>query len=155
MKLEGVKEKKAYHIESLDKFAEGLAKEYDISHNLYEGMKCSDFEAKYIYEFRNKTSKEIEGQMKYTISKRWEEYWCDFELCNTIISLHLPSYNKYGLPSALSRHSVWKNQEEVERKRKKQDEEERIRRGREEIRSINRAVARYYETGDSHDFIWE
>lgn len=154
MKLEGIKEVKKFEATNLEKLADSLAAQYDISHKEYDGMGSSNFRIKYCYEFRDKCNGKLKGQMEYVIEKRGD-YWCSFELEGDVINLKLPSWNEHGLPNALGRHSKCENGEEVERDRKERREREREKRENEEIRSINRAVARYYETGDSHDFIGE
>lgn len=154
-KLEGIKEIRKFEAYDFDKFADSLAREYDISHKEYDGMKCSNFETKFCYEFKDKSTGKLRGTLEYEIGTGWMEYGCSFEIDNTIIKLKLPKYDQYGLPNALRRHSKHKNREEIEKDRKEKREKERIEREKEEIRSINRAVARYYETGDSHDFIGE
>lgn len=153
-KIEGIKEIKRFEIYDLEKLAGSLAARYDISHKEYDGLGCSDFKTKYCYEFREKGTGKLKGQMEYVVEKRGD-YWCSFELEDDVINLKLPEYNEYGLPNSLGRHSKCKNREEVEKDRKERKERERIKCEAEEIRSINRAVARYYETGDSHDFIGE
>jgi len=154
MKLEGIKEEKTYRIDNMDKLAEGLAKDYDISHKQYDGLGCSNFKIKYCYEFAEKGTGRLKGSLEYVISKR-DGYWCSFELEGEIIRLRLPEYNEYGLPDALGRHSKCRNKEQFEKDKKERLEMERRNREADEIDSINRAVSRYYETGDSHDFIGE
>lgn len=154
-KIGGIKEIKTFEMYDLEKLAGSLAAKYDISHKEYDGLGCSGFKTKYCYEFRDKVNGKLRGTLEYVIGCRWEDYWCNFELDNTVINLKLPKYDKYGLPNALHEHSKHKNREEIEKERKEKRNRERIEREEEEIRSINRAVARYYETGDSHDFIGE